>query len=185
MKTPRKTGKNESGPAGGSRGQEVNRNELAGVFGCSLPTVDAWVRAGCPVVQRGSKGVPWIFNTADVAKWRQDRAVTDATGDSQADESEIERRTKRAKMLQAELAFAKESGLVSSIRDFERVQAARYAVIRANIMNVPARAVLRLLGETDETQFKKVLRAELVLALDAAAKEQLEISDDDEDDAAG
>ena len=163
----------------------VNRTQLSEVFGVSPPTVDAWVRNGCPIEKRGSRGVQAEFDTAKVAKWLKDRAVQDATGETQQDEAEIERRTKRAKMRQAELELAKDMGLVAPIREFERVQAARYAVIRQNVMNVPARAVLQLLGCNDEATFKRVLRKELTLALETAASEKLELAEDeDAEDAA-
>ena len=162
----------------------VNRTQLADVFGVSMPTVDAWVRAGCPVVQRGTRGVEWKFDTADVAKWRQERAVNDATGDKQQDANEIERRTKLAKMRQAELEVAKAMGLVAEIADFERVQSARAAVIRQNLLNVPGRAVLQLLGETDEATFKQKLRAEIVLALETAATQALDLPEDEDADEA-
>ena len=159
----------------------VNRAQVADVFGCSLPTVDTWVRQGCPVVQKGSRGVEWQFDTAAVAKWRNERILADATGDKQQDADEIDRRTKRAKMRAAELELAKDMGLVAPIRDFERVQAARAAVVRQNVMNVPARAVLQLLGCTDEATFKQVLRNELTLALEQSASAALDIPDDEDD----
>lgn len=161
-------------------GQEVNRNGLAETFGVSLPTVDTWVRAGCPVVQRGGRGVQWVFNTADVAKWRMERAIKDATGDQVEDEKEIDRRTRRAKMLQAELELANAAGAVAPVAEFKRVQAARAAMVRQNVMNVSARAVLRLLGETDETTFKRVLREELTLALNTAYETPVELPQEDD-----
>lgn len=163
----------------------VNRTELADVFGVSPPTVDAWLRAGCPIEQRGSRGVAAQYDTARVAKWRQERAIQDATGDTQQDSDEIERRTKRAKMRQAELELAKEMGLVAPIDEFRRAQAARYAIIRQNVMNVAQRAALQLVGEKDEAVFKEKLRKELALALDTAATTALDIeAEDDGDDAA-
>lgn len=168
------------------RGNEVNRTGLAEFFGVSMPTVDSWVRDGCPVVQRGARGVQWVFNTADVAKWRMERAVKDATGDQQQDEKEIDRRTKRARMLQAELELANAAGAVAPIAEFKRVQAARAAMVRQNVMNVCARAVLRLLGETDESAFKRVLREELTLALNTAYETPVELpQEDDGEDTAG
>ena len=38
------------------RGVVMNRAEVAALLEVSLPTVDAWVRKGCPVVERGGKG---------------------------------------------------------------------------------------------------------------------------------
>lgn len=168
-----------------ARGQEVNRTGLSEVFGVSLPTVDTWVRGGCPALQRAGKGQQWVFDTAAVAKWLRDRAVADATGEVQQDEAEIELRTKRAKMLAAELELAKSRAEVAPVKEFERVQAARWAMVRANCLNIPQRAALQLLGETDEATFKRKLRAEIVLALETAASAQLDASEDPsgEDDA--
>lgn len=161
---------------------KVNRGELSDVFGVSPPTVDAWVRAGCPIEKKGGRGIQAEFDTAKVAKWLKDRAVADATGDTQQDADEIERRTKRAKMLQAELELRKAMGEVAPIAEFERAQAARYALIRQNCINIPGRAVLQLLGETDEATFKRKLRAEVILALDAAATAALDLAADEQKD---
>lgn len=136
-----------------------------------------------PVEVKGGRGVPSVYDTVKVLKWYKDRAISDATGDTQQDEAEIDRRTKRAKMLQAELELAKARGEVAYIKDFEQVWAARWAVVRQNVMNVKQRAVLQLLGETDETIFKQKLGDELSLALETAADAQLDLSDNAEDDA--
>lgn len=66
---------------------------------------------------------------------------------------------------QAELDLAKAKGDVAPVAEFERAQARMAAEVRANVMNVPARVALSLLGETDETRFKSVLRSELAAAL--------------------
>lgn len=164
----------------GVKGQIVNRTGLSDVFGVALNTIDSWVRQGCPVVQRGAgRGQEWQFNTAAVAQWLRDKSVAEATGETHADEAEITRRTKMAVMLKAELELAKAKGEVAPISEMERVWAAQDAATRANIMNVPGRAVLQLLGCTDETEFKTKLRAELVLALETAAEAELELDEED------
>src|SRR5689334_3744886 len=58
------------------KGLIVNRVGLAEIFGVSLPTVDAWVRGGCPYLQRADRdrGIPWQFNTAAVIAWCDERA---------------------------------------------------------------------------------------------------------------
>lgn len=48
----------------------VNKAGLAAFFECSVPTVDAWIRRGCPSISRGSRGMQWQFDVLDVAKWR-------------------------------------------------------------------------------------------------------------------
>lgn len=156
------------------KGKQVTRQALADVFGVSLPTIDAWVRKGCPFVEKGGRGQEWQFNTAQVSKWLRDRDVEEATGDIPDDMDELKLRKQKAETELAELELAEKKGEVALIAEFERAQAMVFAAIRANIMNVPQRAVLQLLGETDERAFKEKLRAELILALETSAEEELE-----------
>ena len=48
-------------------------------------------------------------------------------------------------------------------------------------LNDGQRAVLQLLGETDEATFKRKLKAEIVLALETAAAEALELPEEEEE----
>lgn len=160
----------------------VNRAELSQAMGVSLPTVDRWVRDGMPVKQRGTKGVPWEFVLADVVSWWGDRQRQAAAGAAPTNSEDAKLRKLIADAELAELELAKAKGEVAPVRDFERAQARAMAMIRQNIMNVPARAVLRLLGETDETTFKATLRAELTLALEQSANAADLTADDDETD---
>ena len=156
------------------KGKQVTRQALADVFGVSLPTIDAWVRKGCPFVEKGGRGQEWQFNTAQVSKWLRDRDVEEATGGIPDDLEELKLREQKAKTELTELELAERKGEVALIAEFERAQSMVFAAIRANIMNVPQRAVLQLLGETDERAFKEKLKAELVLALETSAEEELE-----------
>lgn len=163
------------------KGQNCNRGELAEFFGVAPPTVDSWVRAGCPVVQKGQRGVAAVFNTADVADWRTMKAREEGQGKSLADESELKRRKLAAEAEKVELEVAKAKGEVAPINEFRMAQSKRMAVIRQNVMNVPARVVTQLLGCTDELEFKQKLRAELALALETAAQADIEIDNIDEE----
>lgn len=165
-----------------TKGQAATRATLAEFFGVALTTVDGWVRSGCPVVQRGARGVEWKFNTAAVAKWLQDRAREEGGGKELETENTLKRRKLAAEAEQAELALAKCKNEVALVAEFEHAWSQAMSAIRANVMNVPARAVQLLLGETNETEFKRKLRAELVLALETASTEELEFSDDELDE---
>lgn len=155
-------------------GKIVSRTDLADVFGVSMPTVDTWVRQGCPVVKRGSKGISWEFATADVAEWLRERAAAELTGDGN-NLDEIERRTKMAKMIVAELEVAEAKKQVALVSEFERAQSMFAAAIQASVMQVTQRVVIRLLGETDEATFKKVLNGELAAALRQAAEAEVDL----------
>jgi len=58
--------------------RKANKAEVAEFFEVSIPAVEGWVRRGCPVVQRGSRTVPWVFDLLDVATWRITGQRTDA-----------------------------------------------------------------------------------------------------------
>jgi phage terminase Nu1 subunit (DNA packaging protein) len=158
---------------------EFNRQELSQAMGVSLPTVDRWIRDGCPMKQRGTKGVPWVFSLPDVVAWWGDRQRESAAGSAPTDVEDARRRKLSAEAAMAELELAKARGDVAPIREFEMAQSRMMAVIRTNILNVPSRVVLQLLGETDEKLFKSKLRAELTLALEQSADEDIDIEDDD------
>ncbi len=100
--------------------------------------------------------------------------------------SALQRERTRAIKAQAdlrELEFMRARGAVALISDFERVQAARAAVIRQNMLNIGQRACLRLLGEKSEEVFKRVLREEVTLALKSAAEATLDLQEDEDADA--
>src|SRR6267143_1473298 len=63
-------------------GQIVNRNEMAGILGCSPGTLDRHVAAGCPIIQRGTTKTGHKFNSADVIRWIEGRKSTAGIGQS-------------------------------------------------------------------------------------------------------
>ncbi len=165
-------------------GVKLNRSDLAAHMGVSVVTIDTWRKEGMPYLEAGVRGKAWSFDLAEVIKWKIEKSIKAAVGtDETTDLAAIEKRTASAKMQMAELALAKERGDVAPVREFERAQAKAFAEVRANIMNVPQRVVIQLLGETDETVFKAKLRAELTLALQAAAEADLTLDEDEDDDA--
>ena len=155
------------------KGLVVSRAELAEFFGVSLTTIDHWVRSGAPFVTRGGPGRQWAFSTAEVAVWREDRIRADAAGAPTRDANELRLRHLAAQTALAELELAKAKGEVAPVDQMQRAMASAFAEVRANIRNVPARAVLMLIGETDEVRFKKVLMAEIDKALAALAEADL------------
>jgi phage terminase Nu1 subunit (DNA packaging protein) len=50
--------------------RQFNRAQLAEFWGVALTTIDIWIRRGCPVIRRGSRGVPAVFDILAVAEWR-------------------------------------------------------------------------------------------------------------------
>lgn len=156
----------------------VNRAGLAAAMGVSEPTVDRWVKEGCPAKTRGRRGVEWQFNLPDVIAWWGARERDKAAGADTTDETELRRRGLVASTGKLELEFAIARREVAPVDEFERAQAKLMATIQTNMLNVPARAVLQLLGEKDETVFKQKLRAEITLALQQSAEAELDLDDE-------
>jgi terminase small subunit / prophage DNA-packing protein len=161
----------------------LNRKQICEFTGWSPNTLDSYIAKGCPFVQKSSgRGNGWKFDSVSVLDWHTHWKLAQHDGSERDyDIEEARRRKMSAEATLAELELAKAMGEVALIREFESAHAKLMAVIRANVMNVPSRAVLQLLGETDETVFKTRLRAELTLALEQAAEAELELDDEDAD----
>lgn len=145
-------------------GLELNRAELSEFFGIAMTTVDNWVRAGCPVVKRGGRGVAWVFNSADVAAWREGLARQEVTGTADDSFDDLKRRKLAAETVQAELALAKAKGDVAPVSEFREVIQQNYVAFRQNMRSVPAKISLVLVGRSvDEMQ--QILQKEIDNAL--------------------
>lgn len=170
------------------RGQEVNRTELAEFFGIAMPTVDDWIRRGCPVVERGGRGRAWKFNTAEVATWRIERVRDEATGVASASEAELRRRKMAAETGKAELEFAIAKGEVAPVRQFQMAITKVNAELRASLRIIPVRVTRMIVGETDEQVIKRKIADEIDKALSALSEadlltdEDLEMDDDEDDE---
>ncbi|WP_298938126.1 terminase small subunit [uncultured Ruegeria sp.] len=169
------------------RGLILNRTETADQFGIAMTTLDDWVRRDCPVVQRGGRGRPWQFNTADLMKWREADIRAQSQGVQSASADELKRRKLEAETEMAELDLAKAKDLVAPIEQIERALSKAFGEVRANLRNVvPGRAARRLVGETNQTIIKVVLLEEIDQALEALAdndlinETDLELAEEDE-----
>ena len=66
-------------------GQIANRGEMAGILGISPTTLDRYVQAGCPFLERGSGRREYKFNSAEVIRWVLAREASPGRG--QTDDS--------------------------------------------------------------------------------------------------
>lgn len=165
------------------QGQKVNRKQLADVFGISLPTVDAWVRSGCPFDQKGERGREWSFDTADVMRWREKLARDDAGGQDVQDDAALKRRKIAAEVKLAELELMERMGQVADLGVVERAWSRMLAELQSNLRgSFVTRCEKQLLGEDDSRTFKRVLLSEVDSALEALADMDLSEPDDDQDD---
>jgi phage terminase Nu1 subunit (DNA packaging protein) len=149
----------------------LNLDQCAELIGCTKPTVKEKVKRGLPFVERGARGVSWVFDAADVLAWEKEQAVASAVGDtSQADETELKRRKLAAETAVAEIEAAKARGLVADLATVEREWASSYAMLRARMMQIPGRVASSLLSREDEREIKTILGEEIELALQAVGE---------------
>lgn len=62
----------------------LNKSEVAQFFGVSLPTVDAWLRDGMPLVSEGTNGRAWEFQASQVWAWRKAVVASEETRSAEA-----------------------------------------------------------------------------------------------------
>lgn len=158
-----------------------SKQALADSMGVQRVTIDQWIREGMPVISKGGPGKGWKFDLTAVIRWYGDRREAAVNKQAPTDERELKLRklAANAEMAELELAVAKKD--VAPISEIEMIWTRKMAIIRANVMNVPQRVVVQLLGETDESEFKKKLKAELTLALVTATETDVDLDDEGED----
>jgi len=125
----------------------MNIAEVAELFGVSRPTITAWTNDGMPAREIGSKGKPWVYETADVLPWwaenkhRHKRPAVTAgdplAGDGEESIEQAERRKMVAQADKAELDLAKAAKLLVPIADVASVVAEENARVRARLLGIP------------------------------------------------
>ncbi|GAA0008051.1 phage terminase Nu1 subunit (DNA packaging protein) [Bradyrhizobium japonicum] len=129
-------------------GKTVNRQELADIFGYSLPTISAWVENGMPVKSHGGRGKQFEFDTEDVLKWllarerAERKAHTAATLKEGGEEITIDKarlRNEIAKAKLSELELATKMELVRPIQMIVRVLSNEIANARARLLGIPSK----------------------------------------------
>lgn len=120
-------------------GRIVNQAELSAIWGKTPQTIRTWERRGCPVEKKGGSGSPSLYNTADVAAWREDQAALAASGDvSKVDMEEARRRKVAAEAALAELDLSIRQGEVVYVADVATAVGGEYAEVRAKLLTLPS-----------------------------------------------
>ena len=140
----------------------VNRTKLAEIFGVSLTSVDNWIRRDCPYIQKAEQGKPWKFETKEVSDWLRKQDIIKATeGVDNTDIDEAKRRKLVADATLSEIAVAKEKGIVIDAEEIKNKLSSVLAEFTSKVRRIPERAVLRVVGETNESRIKSILLEEI------------------------
>jgi len=161
-------------------GREVSRVELAEIFGVAKTTVDSWVQRGCPAPPSRGRGIERVFNTADVAQWLQQDAQREPSAAMSETEQELRTKKLGAEVALIQLALDRQRKAVAPSEEMEKAVALENEAIRRHLLAVPDRVASQLLGDKDEGRFKRILAAELVMALEKAAEADIDIEPDSE-----
>ena len=166
----------------------VNRAELADFFSVAPQTIDNWVRAGCPVAERGSNGRAYEFDVYAVKAWRdqtetdreamdearrqrlneaQSELFGDQLGDDDPDKpmSPAERQTLASARLK-QIQVAKEQGRLVVAEEMQITLATVLQNFRNRVRSMPDRLARRL--DLDD-KVVEALRAEIDASLDEVA----------------
>lgn len=57
-----------------SNDQIIGKDTLANLMDVTITSVERWIRDGMPVEQRGDQYQEWIFDLAQVKKWKSDKS---------------------------------------------------------------------------------------------------------------
>jgi phage terminase Nu1 subunit (DNA packaging protein) len=148
-------------------GKIVNRQELAELFGYSLPTISAWTEDGMPAETVGSRGKQFEYDTEKCLKWlltreREERKKKTASQIGEDGEpiniDQARLRHEVAKAKTAELDLALKMGLVAPRDMIAKVLSNEIANARARLLAIPtkSRPIIHLhVGEPEKT--KKVV----------------------------
>ncbi|MBS0289285.1 MAG: terminase small subunit [Proteobacteria bacterium] len=138
----------------------VNRTELSSIFGKNVSTIDNWIRQGMPYIEKGSKGIGWMFDTSKCIAWRETKLREDASSNEKIDLDEAKRRkiAAEAKLLEIELQKKQEEVILRL--DVEQGLTHAYLTIKQRLRTLPDRIVPQL-AQSDEQFARELLINEI------------------------
>lgn len=144
----------------------VNKAELADAVGVSLTTVDKWIPKGCPVKQRGGRGVSWEFELAEVIQWLTDRN----TGES-ADLAKERALLAKAQRQKVTLEIKR---LTQEFVPVDAVIAVWSDIIlsaRNSLLSLPSRITPMVAHETEHSRISGIIKEEIYAVLNNLAEQ--------------
>jgi phage terminase Nu1 subunit (DNA packaging protein) len=141
-------------PSKAAKGRTVNKSQLADLLETTLPTVDNWLRKGCPYIAKPENGGRWQLNVAQVVNWLVTRAEgrydsADLTAErtrltrAQADKAERELQIMEGTLLQADEVSLQWSWILSNARSAFLSIPTRCAPQLAGMNAIEAEGLLR------------------------------------------
>lgn len=138
----------------------ASKAAAAAWFEVSLPTVDAWLRRGCPVVTQGSNGKPYELDLLAVAEWYfTDQKVV---GGTDPDDLRPQDRKAWFDSEKTRLAIAERCRELIPVVEVEEVMATAFAAIAQGLRAIPDNVERRLGVEPSVAgEIEKIIDAEM------------------------
>ncbi len=96
-------------------------------------------------------------------KGKRDTEITETNHTTEFNKAKARREKSKADL--AELEYQEKVGLLISVADVQKEAEDLYRAFRDQMLNVTIRATKKLLGETNEFKFRKILKAEIENAI--------------------
>jgi len=145
-----------------------NKQEIADWFKVSLPTLNDWVRKGCPVLEMGKKGVGWVFDIRAVTRWHEQTIKKpDLTDLTISPISDVTYRRAIAEAELKEIELAEKRHEVTDINRVIRDMGNVFVQLRTKLLSIPIKASPLLAACRTEAQFQAILTKQIDEALHA------------------
>ena len=167
-------------------GKLVNQREIAEIMGISAEAIRNWVSQGCPTRKTDSGAKAYL--PAEVIRWRQERALSQAMADYTAEvaKDEADRRKAVAQAATAEIELEQLRGRVADIDLIATEFGNALAACRARLLGVGASVAPRLSIAKGSAEMKVIVDEAIYEALEEISDGVLEFDRSPEgDDPAG
>ena len=157
--------------------------EIAEFFGIHHMTVREWIKQGCPYLQAGrhggGEGKEWLLDPYEVHKWKVEKEVRKAVGNSDiADLDESKRRKVAAEAALVELELMREQGLVVEIEKVSQSLYDELANFRAKMLALPTKVVSDIFAAKSKDEIRNILQDSINEALDEISTTSAESADE-------
>lgn len=143
----------------------VNRTELSLIFGKSVTTIDQWIRQGMPYIEKGSKGVGWLFDTSKAITWRENKLREEASSPERIELDEAKRRKMAAEAAILEIELQSKRRAVLPREEVEQSLTHTFITLKQRLRTIPERVAPQIINEKDEQSVRELLLIEIDDAL--------------------
>lgn len=153
-----------------SKLRAANKAEVAEFFGVSLAAVDAWIRRGCPAVQTGSKGIPWLFDLLEVATWRiRGPSPADPAAGIDPEQMSPKERLDYYKGTRERMAMERDAGTLIPADQVTKAWTDQINVAKGRFLALPQRIAPLLIGIGDLREIERRIADGIVSVLEELA----------------